>query len=114
MKDVIIIPEENKKYDVKVGPLPEGQEPYKHLVRIKFPNIWDRDNLYVLSSLTDMSYNRYLGYTNNDFHPPKQYTIHNTDTTFWIELYDKTNSIPVELPPRSVLVIEMTLSQRAL
>ena len=106
------IPESNLRYVTEEGPQQPGGKPNKRLVEVMFRNIWDRDELYILSSLTDMSYNRYLGYTNNDFHPPKQYNIHNTDTTFWIELYDKTNSIPIELPPRSVLVIEMILQQR--
>ena len=68
-----------------------------HLVEFLFKNVFNRENLFVHSSLVDLSFDNFLGITNEQFIPPKTYPITYTNKKFWIELYDSLNE-PVELP----------------
>ena len=68
-----------------------------HLVEFIFKNVFNRENLLVRSSLVDLSFDNFLGVTNEQFIPPKTYPITYTNKKFWIELYDSLNE-PVELP----------------
>ena len=90
----------------------EGVMSNTKIREINIPDIWDRDDLIVYSSLTDMSYNRYLGLTNTEYHPPKTYTIHTTDNKFWIDLYDISNTKPIELDKDTTLIFETIMYMR--
>ena len=68
-----------------------------HLMEFIFKNVFNRENLLVRSSLVDLSFDNFLGITNEQFIPPKTYPITYTNKKFWIELYDSLNE-PVELP----------------
>ena len=77
-----------------------------------FPNVWDRRDVHVRASFVDLGYQRFLGVTNEQFIPPKEYPISYTDQKFTIELYDSSDN-PVELPTRDskdTLLIELILN----
>ena len=78
---------------------------------ITFHNVWDREQLYITSSLVDMAENEYLGVSNYSYNPPKRYAKNNGDTKFNIDLYDMTLN-PVELPndKQDTIIIEAILS----
>ena len=78
---------------------------------ITFHNVWNRDRLYIASSLVDMAENEYLGVSNYSYNPPKRYAKNNGDTKFNIDLYDMTLN-PVELPndKQDTIIIEAILS----
>ena len=67
------------------------------LIRIEFPNVWDRENLYVQASFVDLAYGNYLGVTNDTYTPPKIYPIVFGDQKYLIRLYDSLGN-EIELP----------------
>ena len=78
---------------------------------ITFHNIWNRERLYITSSLVDMAENEYLGFSNTVFNPPKNCVINNSDSKFNIDLYDMALN-PIELPndKQDTIIIEAILS----
>ena len=77
-----------------------------------FNNVWDRENVHISGSFVDLGYKNFLGVSNEQFIPPKEYPISFTDQKFTIELYDSTEK-PVEIPSldnKDTLLIEMTLN----
>ena len=87
------------------------KENMKHPYVITFHNVWNRERVYITSSLVDLAENEYLGFSDCVYNPPKQYAITNGDTKFNIDLYDASFS-PVELPKdkRDIIIIEAILS----
>ena len=81
-----------------------------HLVCFWFPNIWDREEVHVRASFVDLGYKNFLGVSNEQFVPPKEYPISYTDKKFSIELLDSLDR-PIELPSDECggLVIEAIL-----
>ena len=77
---------------------------------IVFHNVWNRENLIINSSLADISYNRYIGFTNSVYSPVKLFKMSNEDQTFWIDLVDNGGE-PVELTSdlRDILLLEAVL-----
>ena len=83
-----------------------------HITVFCFENVWDRENVHIRASFVDLGYQNFLGVSNEQFIPPKEYPISMTDTKFWIRLYDSTDS-PVEIPPldnKDTLMIELILN----
>lgn len=82
-----------------------------HLVCFTYENIWDRENVHLRASFVDLGYQNFLGVSNEQFIPPKEYPISYTDQKFSIELFDSTDR-PVEIPEdeRGGLVIEAILN----
>ena len=77
-----------------------------------FNNVWDRRDVHVRASFVDLGYQRFLGITNEQFIPPKEYPICYADQKFSIELYDSSDN-PVELPTmdsKDTLLIELILN----
>ena len=77
-----------------------------------FDNVWDRQNVHIRASFVDLGYQNFLGVSNEQFIPPKEYPISMTDTKFWIQLYDSTET-PIEIPPldnKDTLMIELILN----
>ena len=77
-----------------------------------FENVWDRENVHVSASFVDLGYHNFLGVSNEQFIPPKEYPISFTDQKFTIDLFDSTEK-PVEIPPldnKDTLLIEMILN----
>ena len=83
-----------------------------HITVFCFDNVWDRQNVHIRASFVDLGYQNFLGVSNEQFIPPKEYPISMTDTKFWIRLYDSTDS-PVEIPPldnKDTLMLELILN----
>ena len=77
-----------------------------------FNNVWDRENVHVSASFVDLGYHNFLGVSNEQFIPPKEYPISFTDQKFSIELFDSTEN-PVEIPAldnKDTLLIELILN----
>ena len=84
----------------------------EHITAFCFDNVWDRQNVHIRASFVDLGYQNFLGVSNEQFIPPKEYPISFTDSTFWIRLYDSTEK-PVEIPPldnKDTLMIELILN----
>ena len=75
-----------------------------------FENIWNREDVHVRASFVDLGYKNFLGVSNEQFIPPKEYPISYTDKKFSIELFDSLDR-PIELPYDECggLVIEVIL-----
>lgn len=82
-----------------------------HVYRINFTKLTIFDNLLISASFVDLAYNNWLGKTNEQFVPPKEYSITNSDQKFWIELHDVYGD-PVELPKHGedLLIIEAMMN----
>ena len=77
-----------------------------------FKNVWERENVHISSSFVDLGYHNFLGVSNEQFIPPKEYPINFTDQKFTIELFDSTDK-PVEIPAldnKDTLLIELILN----
>ena len=68
-----------------------------HIVCFWFNNVWDRENLHIRASFVDLGYKNFLGVSNEQFIPPKEYPVSFTDKKFSIELFDSLDR-PIELP----------------
>ncbi len=79
--------------------------------KIIFNNVWDRSTVKVQASFVDLAYDKYLGITNEQFVPPKEYNINYGDQKFYIELYSLDGS-SVELPNdgKDQMVIEAIMN----
>ena len=83
------------------------------LVRIEFPNVWDRENIYVQASFVDLAYGNYLGVTNDTYTPPKIYPVTFGDQKFWIGLYDSQgNNIELPNDGKENLIIESIMQSQ--
>lgn len=75
-----------------------------------FDNVWNREEVHIRASFVDLGYENFLGVSNEQFIPPKEYPISFTDKKFSIELFDSLDK-PIELPADECggLVIEAIL-----
>ena len=75
-----------------------------------FDKVWNREDVHVRASFVDLGYKNFLGVSNEQFIPPKEYAISYTDKKFSIELFDSLDR-PIELPEDECggLVIEAIL-----
>ena len=89
----------------------EDEEEDPNILCFGFENVWDRENVHLRASFVDLGYQNFLGVSNEQFIPPKEYPISFTDQKFTIELFDSTDR-PVELPEDELggLVIEAILN----
>ena len=70
------------------------------------------NELMVSASFVDMNERKWLGITNEQFIPPKEYPITYDDQKFWIELYT-LDGLPMEIKPEDAgewLVIEAMMN----
>ena len=76
-----------------------------------FENVWNREEVHVRASFVDLGYKNFLGVSNEQFIPPKEYPISFTDHKFSIELFDSLDR-PIELPTDELggLVIEAIMN----
>ena len=77
-----------------------------------FNDVWDRENVHISASFVDLGYHNFLGVSNEQFIPPKEYPISFTDQIFAIELFDSTEK-PVEIPSldnKDTLLLELILN----
>ena len=69
----------------------------QNLVCFWYDNVWNREDVHVRASFVDLGYKNFLGVSNEQFIPPKEYPISYTDKKFTIELFDSVDR-PIELP----------------
>ena len=74
---------------------------------LQFDNVWDREDVHVYASFSDLATDGFLGVSNEQFIPPKQYPINNNDQKFKLFLYDKMDR-PIELASdgKDTLIVE--------
>ena len=73
----------------------------------------DFEKTYLLSaSFVSLTNYYYLGFTNTEFMPPKQYEIPSGESRFWIDVNSPDGLTPMELNPdgRDLVAIELQLS----
>ena len=67
------------------------------------------DTYLLAASFVGQTNYQYLGFTNTQFNPPKQYVIPNGDTKFWIDVVSADGLDEVELNSRDLIAIELQL-----
>ena len=77
------------------------------ITMIIFKKLATRDNIKINASFVDLAFHQYLGITNEQFVPPKEYDINYSDNKFWIRLCT-LNDHDAEMAPdgKDQLVIE--------
>ena len=70
----------------------------EHVLCFCFDNVWNREDVHVRASFVDLGYQNFLGVSNEQFTPPKEYAISFTDKKFTLDLFDSLDR-PTELPP---------------
>ena len=65
-----------------------------------------QNELAVSASFVDMNERKWLGITNEQFIPPKEYPITYDDQKFWIELHS-LDSTPIELNDEQLVIEAM-------
>ncbi len=66
----------------------------------------DGDNEYILAaSFASQTKHNYLGLTNTQFNPPKQYMIQSYEHQYWIDVFSSDARTAVELPDDDSVVI---------
>ena len=77
------------------------------IIRILFKKLATRENIKINASFVDLAFHQYLGITNEQFVPPKEYDINYSDNKFWIRLCT-LNDHDAEMAPdgKDQLVIE--------
>lgn len=77
------------------------------IMRILFKKLATRENIKINASFVDLAFHQYLGITNEQFVPPKEYDINYSDNKFWIRLCT-LNDHDAEMAPdgKDQLVIE--------
>ena len=68
------------------------------------------DTYLLAASFVGQTNYQYLGFTNTEFNPPKQYVIPIGDTRFWIDVVTADAIDPVELDFRDMVAIELQLT----
>ena len=110
-EDLKVITGETNFHGVQVlypNPFTSGS----HIQTFCFNDVWDRENVHISASFVDLGYHNFLGVSNEQFIPPKEYPISFTDQKFTIELFD-SNGQPVEIPSldnKDTLLIELILN----
>ena len=80
----------------------------RKVIGFDFTNVWSREALRVDASFVNLSNDRFLGYTDANYNPPKEYSIKDGSFDFEIQLFDSVTNVPIQLPEdkKDQLVIE--------
>ena len=68
------------------------------------------DTYLIAASFVGQTNYQYLGFTNTEFVPPKQYVVSSGDTKFWIDVVMADGRGEVELDSRNLVAIELQLT----
>ena len=79
------------------------------LTGIGFTNVWNRDTIYITSTLSTLAEDKYLTLSNIEHSPLKYYDLTSYASTFSLYLYDADKKNNVELPRdnKDLMLIEM-------
>jgi len=80
----------------------------RKVIGFDFTNVWSREALRVDASFVNLTNDRFLGYTDASYNPPKEYSIKDGSFDFDIQLFDSVTNEPIQLPDdkKDQLVIE--------
>ena len=67
------------------------------------------DTYLLAASFAGQTNYQYLGFTNTEFNPPKQYILPIGDTRYWIDVVSSDGRSEVELDARDLVVVELSL-----
>ena len=86
---------------------------------ITFTNVWSRKDVLLTSSISEMDKRGYLGFSSNFsnsaqaiYPQPKMFDINNTDSKFWVDLYDSYTQKPIQMLGGNLLLIEGIVVQK--
>ena len=81
------------------------------ITAIGFKNVWNRETLFIASSLSTLSEDKYLTLSNVVHNPLKWYDITGYATTFSLFLYDaaKRNSVEIPNDRKDLILIEILM-----
>ena len=110
-------------YTVRNDPLDtnNGQPRYWELITnsITFSNVWSRKDVLLTSSISEMDKRGYLGFSSNFsnsaqaiYPQPKMFDINNTETKFWVDLYDSYTQKSIKMLGGNLLLIEAIVVQK--
>lgn len=78
---------------------------------IGFKNVWNRDTLFVASTLSTGTEDKFMTLSNVRHQPPKYYEVSGYSQTFSLLLYDACKNNSVEFPNdgRDIIIVEMII-----
>ena len=86
---------------------------------ITFTNVWSRKDVLLTSSISEMDKRGYLGFSSNFsnsaqaiYPQPKMFDINNTETKFWVDLYDSYTQKSIKMLGGNLLLIEAIVVQK--
>ena len=94
------------------------------MVNVKFKgiivsNVWSRKDVLLRSSIAEMDKRGYIGFSSNYsnssqaiYPQPKIYDVTNTNSKFWVELYDSYNQKAINMLDGNMLLIEAIVCQK--
>ena len=86
---------------------------------ITFSNVWSRKDVLLTSSVAEMDKRGYLGFSSNYsnsaqaiYPQPKMFDINNTESKFWVDLYDSYTQKSIQMLDGNLLLIEAIVVQK--
>ena len=86
---------------------------------ITFKNVWSRKDVLLTSSISEMDKRGYLGFSSNYsnsaqaiYPQPKMFDINNTESKFWVDLFDSYTQKSIQLLGGNLLLIEAVVVQK--
>ena len=86
---------------------------------ITFSNVWSRKDVLLTSSIAEMDKRGYLGFSSNYsnsaqaiYPQPKMFDINNTESKFWVDLYDSYTQKSIQMLDGNLLLIEAIVVQK--
>ena len=92
---------------------------YVQFDSITFSNVWSRKDVLLTSSVAEMDKRGYLGFSSNYsnsaqaiYPQPKMFDINNTESKFWVDLYDSYTQKSIQMLDGNLLLIEAIVVQK--
>ena len=86
---------------------------------ITFSNVWSRKDVLLTSSVAEMDKRGYLGFSSNYsnsaqaiYPQPKMFDVNNTESKFWVDLYDSYTQKSIQMLDGNLLLIEAIVVQK--
>ena len=86
---------------------------------ITFSNVWSRKDVLLTSSIVEMDRRGYLGFSSNwsnssqaIYPQPKMFDVNNTESKFWVDLYDSYTQKSIQMLGGNLLLIEAIVCQK--
>lgn len=96
----------------------DGYKPI-YFSRMTIKNVWSRKDILLTSSICEMDKRGYLGFSSNStnnahsvYPQPKMYDINNTNSKFWVEIFDSFTHKAIPMLQSNLLLIEAIVCQK--